>query len=125
MDFHFSSHTLNKKKRKRMRETTEIVQFINAVLMLSVLHADAFVLVVRLATEANVVEEGMMEEAGIGYVRLVKKKKKITFWAPLTFPGQDQPGNPILTLGNGVYGRCDFNITCSSDSTRQVYIREI
>lgn len=100
---------------------------LNAVLMLSVLHANAFVLLVGLATEANVVEEGMMEEeAGIGYVRLDKKKKeKITFWSPLTFPGQDQPGNPILTLGNGVYGRCDFNITCSSDSTRQVYIREI
>lgn len=62
-----------------MRETTGIVQFINAVLMLSVLHANAFVLLVGLATEANVVEEGMMEEAGIGYVRLGKKKKgKIT-----------------------------------------------
>lgn len=110
-----------------MRETTGIVQFINAVLMLSVLHANAFVLLVGLVTEANVVEEGMMEEeeAGIGYVRLGKKKKKNYFWAPLTFPGQDQPGNPILTLGNGVYGRCDFNITCNSDSTRQVYIREI
>lgn len=76
-----------------MRETTEIVQFINAVLMLSVLHADAFVLVVRLATEANVVEEGMMEEAGIGYVRLVKKKKKKnyflgTFDVPRTRPAR-------------------------------------
>lgn len=46
--------------------------------MLSVLHANAFVLLVGLATEANVVEEGMMEEAGIGYVRLGKKKKKKT-----------------------------------------------
>lgn len=45
--------------------------------MLSVLHANAFVLLVGLATEANVVEEGMMEEAGIGYVRLGKKKKKL------------------------------------------------
>lgn len=76
-----------------MRETTEIVQFINAVLMLSVLHADAFVLVVRLATEANVVEEAMMEEAGIGYVRLVKKKKKKnyflgTFDVPRTRPAR-------------------------------------
>lgn len=76
-----------------MRETTEIVQFINAVLMLSVLHADAFVLVVRLATEANVVEEGMMEEAGIGYVRLGKKKKKeklllVTFDVPRTRPAR-------------------------------------
>lgn len=51
---------------------------LNAVLMLSVLHANAFVLLVGLATEANVVEEGMMEEAGIGYVRLGKKKKKKT-----------------------------------------------
>lgn len=76
-----------------MRETTGIVQFINAVLMLSVLHANAFVLVVRLATEANVVDEGMMEEeAGIGYVRLEKKKKKklllATFDVPRTRPAR-------------------------------------
>lgn len=83
-----------------MRETTGIVQFINAVLMLSVLHANAFVLVVRLATEANVVEEGMMEEeAGIGYVRLGKKKKKNYFLGTFDVPRTRPARQSDLDLG--------------------------
>lgn len=69
--------------------------------MLSVLHANAFVLLVGLATEANVVEEGMMEEeeAGIGYVRLGKKKKKNYFLGTFDVPRTRPARQSDLDLG--------------------------